>query len=251
MVDVGSGNAYLGFVLYELFLKAAGKGELLCIESPAGADRARQERAGRLGFDADALRRPPPRRGAPARSASTSSPRCTPATRRPTTRWRRPFSTGADHVAVVPCCQAEVAAAAEGAARRGSATVAALFAHPWHRREFGSHLTNVIRALALEAHGYQVTVTELTGWEHSLKNELILGKKVHRQSARRRRSWRRSSPTPVFAPRWCERWSSRERGGAVARSRLGCAPRDGHEMLEVLLRWLEEVRSRAGLDPDA
>mgnify|MGYP003336935990 CR=1 FL=1 len=26
----------------------------------------------------------------------------------------------------------------------------------------------------LEAHGYQVNVTELVGWEHSLKNELIL-----------------------------------------------------------------------------
>jgi hypothetical protein len=25
----------------------------------------------------------------------------------------------------------------------------------------------------LEAHGYQVTVTELVGWEHSMKNELI------------------------------------------------------------------------------
>ena len=51
-----------------------------------------------------------------------------------------------------------------------------------HRREFGAHLTNVVRALALEASGYAVTVTELTGWEHSLKNELILGKKVRRQS---------------------------------------------------------------------
>jgi len=28
---------------------------------------------------------------------------------------------------------------------------------------------------------YQVTVTELTGWEHSLKNELILARKVHRE----------------------------------------------------------------------
>ncbi|MDX9707601.1 MAG: SAM-dependent methyltransferase, partial [Azospira sp.] len=26
----------------------------------------------------------------------------------------------------------------------------------------------------LQAHGYDVTVTELTGWEHSLKNELII-----------------------------------------------------------------------------
>ena len=34
----------------------------------------------------------------------------------------------------------------------------------------------------LEAHGYSVTVTELTGWEHSLKNELILGRKVRGES---------------------------------------------------------------------
>jgi hypothetical protein len=55
-----------------------------------------------------------------------------------------------------------------------------------HRREFGSHLTNVIRALVLEAHGYQVTVTELTGWEHSLKNELILGRRVHKENTKAR-----------------------------------------------------------------
>jgi hypothetical protein len=28
--------------------------------------------------------------------------------------------------------------------------------------------------MQLEAHGYQVTVTELVGWEHSMKNELII-----------------------------------------------------------------------------
>ncbi len=32
----------------------------------------------------------------------------------------------------------------------------------------------MLRCLQLEAHGYQVTVTELVGWEHSMKNELIL-----------------------------------------------------------------------------
>ena len=37
-----------------------------------------------------------------------------------------------------------------------------------------------MRALALTAHGYQVTVTELTGWEHSLKNELILARRVQK-----------------------------------------------------------------------
>ena len=62
------------------------------------------------------------------------------------------------------------------------APAGALWRHPIHRREFGANLTNVIRAHVLEAFGYQVTVTELTGWEHSLKNELILARKVQRHN---------------------------------------------------------------------
>ena len=50
-------------------------------------------------------------------------------------------------------------------------------APPIHTREFGSQLTNALRCLMLEAHGYQVTVTELVGWEHSMKNELIIAKR--------------------------------------------------------------------------
>jgi len=48
--------------------------------------------------------------------------------------------------------------------------------HPLHTREMGSQITNVLRCLVLEASGYQVTVTELVGWAHSLKNELIIAK---------------------------------------------------------------------------
>ena len=57
-----------------------------------------------------------------------------------------------------------------------------------HTREFGSHLTNVLRCLQLEAHGYQVTVTELVGWEHSMKNELIIAsqKNMPRKNAQER-----------------------------------------------------------------
>jgi hypothetical protein len=99
------------------------------------------------------------------------------------------IAQGADHVAVVPCCQAEVARQLEKA-RPSDPAVAALFAHPLHRRELGSHLTNVVRGLALEAHGYKVTVTELVGWEHSAKNELILGKRVNRFNAEARETLR-------------------------------------------------------------
>jgi hypothetical protein len=54
--------------------------------------------------------------------------------------------------------------------------LAELWRHPLHTREIGSQLTNVLRCLYLESTGYTVTVTELVGWEHSMKNELILAR---------------------------------------------------------------------------
>ena len=58
----------------------------------------------------------------------------------------------------------------------GESVLTEIWRHPLHTREFGSQVTNVLRCLQLEAHGYQVTVTELVGWEHSLKNELIIAR---------------------------------------------------------------------------
>ena len=61
-----------------------------------------------------------------------------------------------------------------------------MWRHPIHAREFGSHITNVLRCLRLEAHGYSVTATELIGWEHSMKNELIIAKKTGRPNLKSR-----------------------------------------------------------------
>lgn len=177
VVDVGSGSAYLGFILYELFFKQAGKGALVGVESrPELVARAR-ERAKLLGFERLAFEE------ATIEEASypahihllTALHACDTAT---DDALAIAIGHQADWVAVVPCCQAEVAAQLKGARASAAPAMVALFDHPWHRREFGSHLTNVIRALVLESAGYQVTVTELAGWEHSLKNELILGRKV-------------------------------------------------------------------------
>jgi hypothetical protein len=79
---------------------------------------------------------------------------------------------------LVPCCQAEVAGVLrENKAMSLSRTpLSELWRHPLHTREIGSQVTNVLRCLYLEAMGYQVTVTELVGWEHSMKNELILAR---------------------------------------------------------------------------
>jgi hypothetical protein len=176
LVDCGAGKSYLGFVLYELFLKPAGKGTLLAVEARPDLVRRGTEIAARLGHDRlRFVESPIEAAPVPDRvHLVTALHACDTAS---DDALLLAFRHNADHVAVVPCCQAEVARQLE-AARPADAAVAALFEHPWHRREFGSHLTNVVRALALEARGYRVTVTELAGWEHSLKNELIVGKKV-------------------------------------------------------------------------
>jgi hypothetical protein len=87
---------------------------------------------------------------------------------------------------LVPCCQAEMAACLrQGKALQLARTpLAELWRHPLHTRELGSQVTNVLRCLYLEANGYQVTVTELVGWEHSMKNELIIA----RYSGQKKRS---------------------------------------------------------------
>jgi len=180
LVDCGSGKGYLGFILYELAVGPAGKGTLIGLESRPELAKAAQERAARLGYDrmrfveAEVATAPVP----PRVNLVTALHACDTATDDAIVLAAR---HGADHVALVPCCQAEVARQlAEG--KGTDPALLELQHHAWHRRELGSHLTNVIRALALEALGYQVTVTELAGWEHSLKNELILGKKIRGES---------------------------------------------------------------------
>jgi hypothetical protein len=88
----------------------------------------------------------------------------------------------AKFVALVPCCQAEVARELEGV----KGPLEQLWRHPTQRREFGAHLTNVLRGLYLEAHGYKVRVTEFTGFEHTQKNEMIFAERHQRSNPRAR-----------------------------------------------------------------
>lgn len=187
LVDAAAGNAYLGFVLYDLYLRPAGRGELVVVEPrPDLAGRVR-ERAQGLGWERVRVLEAPLRTAPlPERvHALVALHACDTASDE---ALLRALAHRADHVAVIPCCQAELARQLQslGDALPDPA-LRALWRHPWHRRELGSHLTNVIRALWLEAQGYQVTVTELTGWEHALKNELILGRRVGAPLARAQR----------------------------------------------------------------
>jgi hypothetical protein len=181
LVDAGAGNAYLAFVLYELFLRDPEAREVLyCVEPREDLRRRAEERASKLGFDrmkflqAELAQAPLPDRVHLLMALHA----CDTATDDAIAVALR---RGADHIAVVPCCQAEVAAQLKEQPDAAAQPWPLLWAHPLHRREAGAHLTNVVRALLLESFGYQVTVTELTGWEHSLKNELILARRVHRE----------------------------------------------------------------------
>lgn len=190
IVDCGAGKSYLGALLYELVLGPAGRGTLTAIEARPELSQQASDRAQRFGqqrfkvatgaigdFISPAL---PDSAGSDESAVRpqvvTALHACDTAT---DDALVLAIASGADHVAVVPCCQAEVARQLERA-RPSDPAITALFAHNLHRRELGSHLTNVVRGLALEAHGYKVTVTELVGWEHSAKNELIIARRTQR-----------------------------------------------------------------------
>jgi hypothetical protein len=187
LADLGSGKSYLSFVLYDLFFAKQGRGRVYGVEARSDLIRTSRRIADESGFDrmtfiegtiADAV--------LPEGHADvvTALHACDTATDEAILFALR---NEARFVALVPCCQAEVAAALEGA----SGPLRQLWRHPIQRREFGAHLTNVMRGLFLEAHGYKVRVTELTGLEHSLKNEFIYAERHQRSNPAARAEFER------------------------------------------------------------
>ena len=180
LVDHGAGKSYLGFILYDLFFKnQADNCHIYGIETRDELVEKSRALAERLQFpgmsflnlsvaesiSSDAL--------PPSIDIVTALHACDTAT---DDAIRFALMKKARFIVLVPCCQAEVAAILRGkkAAALASGSLAEIWRHPLHTREFGSLVTNVLRCLQLEAHGYQVNVTELVGWEHSMKNELII-----------------------------------------------------------------------------
>ena len=181
LADHGAGKSYLGFILYDLYFKAQGLGRIYGIETRAPLVEASQKLAADLGFErmeflnmsvaestqADFM---------PERfDVVTALHACDTAT---DDAIAFGLEKKAKAMVLVPCCQAEVAACLRQtkALSLARTPLAELWRHPIHTREIGSQVTNVLRCLYLEASGYQVTVTELVGWEHSMKNELIVAR---------------------------------------------------------------------------
>ena len=196
LVDHGAGKSYLGFILYDLFLKSINdESHVYSIETRAELVERSCELANRLDFDRMSFLH----LSVAESIASSLLPdtvdivtalhACDTATDDAITFA---LKKKARFIVLVPCCQAEVAATLRRLKGQSLArdVLTEIWRHPIHTREFGSHLTNVLRCLQLEAHGYQLNVTELVGWEHSMKNELIVAsyKDLPRENAVRKLS---------------------------------------------------------------
>ena len=189
LVDHGAGKSYLGFILYDLCIKERASGEIIGIESRPELVEKSRELAARLGFErmrflACTVEASLTSAELPVRvDVVTALHACNTAT---DDAIRFALAKEARHIVLVPCCQAEVAATMRARKNESLARtpLSELWRHPIHTRELGSHLTNVLRCLLLESHGYDVTVTELVGWEHSMKNELIIASKTGKKGSR-------------------------------------------------------------------
>ena len=180
LVDHGAGKSYLGFILYDLFFKGKDDGShIYGIETREELVQKSTALAKKLGFPgmsflnlsvADSTRSDQ----LPEQiDIVTALHACNTAT---DDAIDFALKKKAKFMVLVPCCQAEVASVLKKNKGKdlGKSALTEIWRHPLHTREFGSQVTNVLRCLQLEAHGYQVNVTELVGWEHSMKNELII-----------------------------------------------------------------------------
>lgn len=181
LADHGAGKSYLGFIIYDLYFKQAASGHVYGIETRPELVQQSRELAQRLGFARMSFLN----LSVAAATHSAELPEridIVTALHACDTATDDAIAFGlqkqARYMVLVPCCQAEVARTLNtGKALSLARTpLAELWRHPLHTRELGSQITNVLRCLYLEAMGYQVTVTELVGWEHSLKNELIIAR---------------------------------------------------------------------------
>jgi hypothetical protein len=188
LVDHGAGKSYLGFILYDLYIKQNPEGAVVAgVETRQDLVDKSAQLAEKLGFSAGMKFINLPVAQATEHADLPDEVDIVTALHACNTATDDAISFGlkknAKFMVVVPCCQAEVAShlRQNKSSQLGKTSLVEMWRHPLHTREFGSQLTNVLRCLQLEAHGYQVTVTELVGWEHSMKNELIVARK-HQKS---------------------------------------------------------------------
>lgn len=188
IADHGAGKSYLGFIIYDLFFKSLNQGHIFGIESRDELVQKSLKLQQKLNFTnmtficttvAESLTS---KKLPETLDMVTALHACDTAT---DDAIQFALAKKAKYVVLIPCCQAEVAGVLKkNKSKQLASALTEIWRHPIHTREFGSHITNVLRCLLLESYGYQVTVTELVGLEHSMKNELIIATKFEQPKKR-------------------------------------------------------------------
>lgn len=182
LVDHGAGKSYLGFIIYDLFFKSSSKGHVYGVETRDELVKKSSDLQKKFGFENMSFLNISVNDSIQSQKLPenidivTALHACDTAT---DDAIDFALNRNAKHILLVPCCQAEVAKTLKKNKSKNLANpLTEIWRHSLHTREFGSHITNVLRCLRLEAMGYKVTVTELVGLEHSMKNELIIATKT-------------------------------------------------------------------------
>ena len=195
VLDLGCGNAYLGFVLAEALRLAEIPTRLHGVDRRADVIAQCRARAATLGHaglsfqEASIAELEPgatPLGGAPDLVVALHA--CDTAT---DDALALAVRAGASSILAAPCCQHELAEQlrhAEGTAK-DAAPVPALLRHSILRQDYAAGLTDALRVELLEACGYHVDAIEFVGSQHTPKNLLL-------------RAHRRHPGTPVDPSRW-------------------------------------------------
>lgn len=182
LADMGCGKGYLTFAAWQLLRRNVNlQARVIGLDAQAGVVAAAQEAAVRVqaeglsfavGTIADAV--------LPSVDVLIALHACNDATDHAILRG---VAAGARVIVVAPCCHKDV--------RRVLGTpapIAPLLHHGLFKERFAEWLTDGLRALALEAAGYRVTVAEFVDASHTPKNVLIgavKGNSPERQAAAR------------------------------------------------------------------
>jgi len=181
LVDHGAGKSYLGFMLYDLIVKNT-LGKIIGVEAndvlvQKCNDLLLKFKFKNMSFISQAIEKS--KASIKQAQIVTALHACDTATDH---AIDFALEKKAAWIILVPCCQAEVYQHLKAHKMKNMKQHwVELYRHGIHTREFGSHLTNVLRCLKLEHQGYKVSVTELVGWEHSMKNELIIAEFIDQQ----------------------------------------------------------------------
>lgn len=186
ILDLGCGNAYLGFVLIEALRLAQIPARLHGVDRRADFVQQCRERAATLGHEGLTFAQAEIDAVAPQQTPLGGAPDLVVALHACDTATDDALAlavrAGARSILAAPCCQRELAEQLRHArVDESAAPVPALLQHSILRQGYAADLTDALRVELLEGCGYHVDAIEFVGSQHTPKNLLLRAHRRHPQ----------------------------------------------------------------------